>query len=320
MPIFELHRMTSTMQVVALAGGVGGARLVDGLAQVLPPEHLTVLVNVGDDFQHLGLKICPDLDTVCYTLAGKANPETGWGRVDETWNALESLGELGGPTWFRLGDRDLALHLERTERLHMGLPLSQVTYDLCKKMGIQVRVLPVTDDAVPTMVQTLDAELAFQDYFVRQQCEPVITGFRFAGVENATPAPGVIEALRKADLIVLCPSTPWVSLDPILAIPGVGEALNLRRVVGVSPIIGGQTVKGPAAKMFRDLGMEASALAVAQHYERQLSGFVIDERDAAQAEAVQQLDILPYVTDTIMKSRFDRRRLAMEILEFSRLL
>jgi LPPG:FO 2-phospho-L-lactate transferase len=320
MPIHEVHLMTSSMQVVALAGGVGGARLADGLAQVLPPEHLTVIVNVGDDFEHLGLRICPDLDTVCYTLAGIANSDTGWGRVDESWQVLQSLEEFGGPTWFRLGDRDLALHLERTERLRMGLPLSQVTYDLCKSLGVQARVLPVTNDAVPTMVLTRSGELPFQEYFVRQRCEPEVSGFLFAGIEQARPAPGVVEALHRADLVVLCPSNPWVSLDPILAVPGVKEAIAMRRVVGVSPIIGGKTVKGPAAKMFTELGIPASAMSVAAHYGKLLSGFVLDEQDADQADAVQGLDILPYVTDTIMKSQQDRRRLALEILEFSKLL
>ncbi|MCU0487077.1 MAG: 2-phospho-L-lactate transferase [Anaerolineales bacterium] len=320
MPIREIHLDTSTMRVVALAGGVGGAKLADGLAQVLPPEHLTVIVNVGDDFEHLGLKICPDLDTVCYTLAGLANPETGWGRIDETWHMLESLGGLGGPTWFRLGDRDLALHLERTNRLRLGLPLSQVTRDLCQQMGVQARVLPVTDDSVPTMVVTESAELPFQEYFVRQHCEPVVTGFRFVGVEQARPASGVLEALRQADLVVLCPSNPWVSLDPVLAIPGVTTAIGTHRVVGVSPIIGGQTVKGPAAKMFAELGIRASALAVAQHYSSLLSGFLLDDQDSGQADAVQGLDILPYVTHTIMHTQSDRRRLALEVLEFSKML
>jgi LPPG:FO 2-phospho-L-lactate transferase len=275
---------------------------------------------VGDDFEYLGLKICPDLDTVCYTLAGLANPETGWGRIDETWHMLESLGGLGGPTWFRLGDRDLALHLERTNRLRLGLPLSQVTRDLCQQMGVQARVLPVTDDSVPTMVVTESAELPFQEYFVRQHCEPVVTGFRFVGVEQARPASGVLEALRQADLVVLCPSNPWVSLDPVLAIPGVTTAIGTHRVVGVSPIIGGQTVKGPAAKMFAELGIRASALAVAQHYSSLLSGFLLDDQDSGQADAVQGLDILPYVTHTIMHTQSDRRRLALEVLEFSKML
>ena len=312
--------MTHSMQVVALAGGVGGARLADGLAQALPPEHLTVIVNVGDDFEHLGLRICPDLDTVCYTLAGLANPETGWGRSDESWQVLNTLAELGGATWFRVGDRDLALHLERSERLRLGVPLSQVTYDLGKRMGIAVRVLPVTDESVPTIVRTENGELPFQEYFVRQRCEPKVTGFRFAGVEQARPAPGVVEALHRADLIVLCPSNPWVSLDPLLAVPGVQDAFGTRRVVGVSPIIGGQTVKGPAAKMFSELGIQPSAQAVAVHYRGLLGGFVLDRQDISQADAVQALDILPYVADTLMKTRQDRRRLALEILEFSKLL
>lgn len=319
MPIHEFHPMTSTMQVVALAGGVGGAKLADGLAQVLPPEHLTVIVNVGDDFNHLGLRICPDLDTVSYTLAGVANAETGWGRADETWNLLDSLDALGGPTWFRLGDRDTALHLERTELLRIGIPLSQVMRDLCNRMGVKVQVLPVTDDMVPTLVQTEDKELPFQEYFVHQDCEPKVSGFRFFGVEQARPAPGVLEALHGADLVVLCPSNPWVSLDPILAVPGVREAASTRRVVGVSPIIGGQTVKGPAAKIFSELGIQASALAVAEHYGSLLSGFVLDKLDLNQAQAVQGLDILPYVTNTIMKTQHDRRRLALEIIEFSKI-
>jgi LPPG:FO 2-phospho-L-lactate transferase len=320
MPIREIHLDTSTMRVVALAGGVGGAKLADGLAQVLPPEHLTVIVNVGDDFEHLGLRICPDLDTVCYTLAGLANPETGWGRIDETWHMLESLDTLGGPTWFRLGDRDLALHLERTNRLRHGMTLSQITHDLCRQMSVHVRVLPVTDDVVPTLVLTESGELPFQEYFVRQHCEPVVTGFRFAGVEQAHPAYGVLEALHQADLVVLCPSNPWVSLDPILAVPGVTTAISTHRVVGVSPIIGGKTVKGPAAKMFAELGIRASALAVAQHYSALLSGFLLDDQDSGQADAVQGLDILPYVTQTIMRTKSDRRRLALEVLEFSKML
>jgi LPPG:FO 2-phospho-L-lactate transferase len=320
MPNREIHLQSSTMQVVALAGGVGGARLADGFMQAIPPEHLTVIVNVGDDFEHLGLRICPDLDTVCYTLAGVANPTAGWGRADETWQVLDGLAELGGPTWFRLGDRDLALHLERTARLRSGLPLSQITYDFCQKMGIPSQVLPVTDDAVPTMVLTRGGELPFQEYFVRQRCEPEVTGFHFAGVEHSHPAPRVLEALHRANLVVICPSNPWVSIDPILAVPGITQALENRRVVGVSPIIGGQTVKGPAAKMFTELGIQASAQAVAAHYETLLTGFVLDEQDTQQADAVQALDILPYVTDTIMRSRPERRRLALEILEFSKLL
>src|SRR5258706_10137420 len=249
--------------IVAFAGGVGGAKLADGLAHCLPPENLTIVVNTGDDFEHWGLKICPDLDTVCYTLAGLANPETGWGRADETFNTLEAISRLGGVDWFRLGDRDLATHLERTRRLREGQPLSQVGRDFCRAWNIGPTILPMTDDPVATLVDTVEqGELAFQEYFVHQRCEPRVRGFRFEGIEKAQPAPGVLEAIRQADAVVFCPSNPWVSVDPILQILTFkGEG---RRVVAVSPIIGGQTVKGPAAKMFAELGIEPPALAAAK--------------------------------------------------------
>jgi LPPG:FO 2-phospho-L-lactate transferase len=306
------------MRVAALAGGVGGAKLAGGLAQVLPPESLTVVVNTGDDFDHLGLHISPDLDTVCYTLAGLSSRITGWGRADETWCFLETLDALGGPTWFRLGDRDLALHHERTRRLAGGERLSEVTRALCMRMGVGPRVLPMTDDTVRTMILTTDGELPFQVYFVALACRPVVQGFRFAGAEHARPAPGVIEALSEADLVVLCPSNPWVSLDPILAVSGVREAVARSLAVGVSPIVAGQALKGPAAKMFRELGIQPSALAVAEHYEGLLRGFVIDSVDADQASSIEASGIRPLVTGTVMKGRGARRRLAAGILEFAR--
>ena len=216
----------SGIKIVALAGGVGGAKLADGLAGCLPPETLTVVVNSGDDFEHLGLTICPDLDTVCYTLAGIANPETGWGRADETFNALQSLAALGGADWFRLGDRDLGTHLERTRRLRAGEPLSQVTRHFCRSWNISCTVLPASDDPVPTQVITQEGEMPFQEYFVHRRCQPQVSGFRFAGVDAARPAPGVLEALHAADLVVLCPSNPWVSIDPILAMPGIQSAVS----------------------------------------------------------------------------------------------
>ncbi len=302
-------------RVVALAGGVGGARLADGLARVLPPENLTVIVNVGDDFEHLGLTICPDLDTVCYTLAGLSNPNTGWGRQEESFHALESLGQLGGPTWFRLGDRDLGLHLERTHRLQQSQPLSLVTERICRSLDIIVKVLPVTDDSVPTIVYTEDEELAFQEYFVHRQCQPVVTGFSFRGVERAHPAPGVLEALGAADAVVICPSNPWVSIDPILAVPGMREAISKQPVWAVSPIIGGQTVKGPAAKMFAELGIVPSATAVAQHYAPYLTGFVLDQVDAGLEQVIKDMGVITRVTNTIMKSADDRCQLASEIID-----
>jgi len=304
------------MRVLALAGGVGGAKLADGLAQALLPEELTVVVNTGDDFKHLGLYICPDLDTVCYTLAGIANPATGWGRVNETWKALECVGELGGPTWFRIGDRDLGLHLERTRRLDAGERLSQITRDFCRVWGIGQKIIPMSDDSVQTWVYTQEGELPFQEYFVHRQCHPRVSGFRFANVELAHPAPGVLAAMREADLVVICPSNPWVSVDPILSIPGVRPAIDGRLVVAVSPIVGGQAVKGPAAKMYAELGIEPSALAVARHYGELLDGFIMDNLDVDQAGDVKESGVHPVVTDTIMNTRQDRLRLAKMVLEF----
>ncbi len=277
----------SQPRAVVLAGGVGGARFAAGLIQVLPPEAVTVIVNVGDDFTHFGLHISPDIDTVCYTLAGLENPATGWGRGHETWHALETIAQLHGPTWFRLGDRDLGVHLERTRRLQAGEPLSAITRAFCQAWGVQATVLPVTDAPVPTQVHTQDeGVLAFQDYFVRRQCQPRVRGFVFAGAEQARPAPGVLEAIENAAAVLIAPSNPWVSIDPMLAIPGVRAALAEKIVVAVSPLIGGRAVKGPAAKMFAELGIEPSALAVARHYQGLIAGLVIDETDAALAPAI----------------------------------
>ncbi len=317
------------MKIVAIAGGVGGARMADGLAQELAPDHLSVIVNVGDDFEHFGLKICPDLDTVCYTLAGLANPETGWGRAAESWEAMATINTLGGPGWFRLGDRDLGLHLERTRRLAEGQTLSAFTRDVCYAWEVGNAVLPVSDHPVPTMVGTSHGELPFQEYFVRLRCEPAVTGFHFYGVENASAATGVIEALDEADGIVFCPSNPWVSIDPILAVPGIREALmNAKnrgvRILAVSPIIGGGTVKGPAAKMYRELGIEPSAIAVARHYQDLLTDFVLDVADAhlisADTGAEQTLleKVYFWSGDILMKDRLDRGRLAAEILKVFR--
>lgn len=306
------------MSVVALAGGVGGAKLADGLAQVLPPERLTVVVNTGDDFEHLGLHISPDLDTVCYTLAGLANRATGWGRADESWHFLEALEALGGPAWFHLGDRDLALHHERTRRLAQGETLSSVTRQLSTRMGVRPTVLPMTDDRVRTFVQTDSGELPFQTYFVERACEPVVHGFRFDGVEASRPAPGVVEALASASAVILCPSNPWVSLDPILGVPGIRQALAGKTVVGVSPIVRGQALKGPAAKMARELGIEACTAAIADHFRGLLSGWVIDTQDAAEAERVQNAGAIVHTTDIVMRTSADRRRLAENVLGFAR--
>ncbi|MBK6793958.1 MAG: 2-phospho-L-lactate transferase [Anaerolineales bacterium] len=300
------------MKIVALAGGVGGAKLAQGLAQTLPPEDLTIIVNTGDDFEHLGLSISPDLDTVCYTLAGLANNETGWGRAGETWNTISNIEKLGGPAWFRLGDQDFATHLERTRRLKEGQSLSQITSEFCKAWGIQVTVLPMSDSPVRTMVDSDEGELAFQEYFVHRHCEPRVKGFRFDGVEAAKPAPGVSEALEAADAVIFCPSNPWVSIDPIL---GVVKEIN-KPVVAVSPIIGGKTVKGPAAKMYSELGIEPSALAVAKHHRSTLKGFVLDHLDASMEEQIRQLGLATLVTNTLMNLPTDRSRLANDVLNF----
>jgi len=300
------------MKITAFAGGVGGAKLAHGLSQILAPEDLTVIVNTGDDFEHLGLYICPDLDTVCYTLAGLANPETGWGRANETWNSFVNLEKLGGPAWFRLGDQDLATHLERTRRLKEGQTLSQITRDFCKAWNVKHTILPMSDTPVRTMVDTDEGELAFQEYFVHRRCEPKVKGFRFEGVEVAEPAPGVREALESADAVVFCPSNPWVSIDPILRV--IKEIK--KPVIAVSPIIGGQTVKGPAAKMYKELGIEPSSLAVAQHYRTILKGFVLDIEDANIEEEIKKLNVKTLVTNTLMKQLTDRAQLASDVLNF----
>lgn len=309
------------MKITALAGGVGGAKLVDGLARILPPEDCAVIVNTGDDFEHLSLKISPDLDTVCYTLAGIANPETGWGRRDETWETYQEIVANDGPAWFHLGDKDLALHLMRTERLNQGERLSQVTADFCDGWGVQHRVYPMSDDPVRTIVHTVTGEsLGFQEYFVHQACQPVVASFEFVGAGAARPVPEALEWLRESDIIIIAPSNPWVSIDPILAVPGYRRVMAGKPIVAVSPIIGGKAVKGPAAKMYRELGIDPSAVAVAAHYKDLLTGFVFDEVDAAELEKIERWRIIPLVTASIMKDQQDRIRLAKEVVAFSEMI
>ncbi len=303
------------MKIVALAGGVGGAKLAHGLAQILAREDLTVIVNTGDDFEHLGMYISPDLDTVCYTLAGLANPETGWGRINETWNTIANIEKLGGPNWFRLGDQDIATHLERTRRMKAGQSLSQITKDFCAVWGINHTVLPMSDSPVRTMVDTDEGELAFQEYFVHRHCEPRVKGFRFEGVDSAEPVIGAREAIESAEAIVICPSNPWVSIDPILQVlsPALIQKGEEKKVIAVSPIIGGQAVKGPAAKMYTELGIEPSALAVAEHYRNLLSGFVLDNVDRQLSDKIETKTL---VTNTLMNNSSERARLATDVLNF----
>ncbi|MBI9034187.1 MAG: 2-phospho-L-lactate transferase [Bacteroidales bacterium] len=304
-------------KIVAFAGGVGGAKLVDGLSKATNPENLTVIVNTGDDFEYLGLNICPDLDTICYTLAGINNPLTGWGRYEETWNAFNNINLLGGPSWFHLGDKDLGLHLERTRKLKDGMRLSNVTQDFLKAWNVKTGVFPMSDDPVRTMVDTKEyGEITFQEYFVKNQYKPVVKGFRFEGAESAQMAKGASEAIHSADIIVFCPSNPWVSIDPILAIPGIQEAIKDKMVIAVSPIIGSETVKGPAAKIYREMGIEPSCVSVASHYHDKISGIIIDEIDKSLCSEIKNLGIEPLVTKTLMQTSEDRRKLAEDTIGF----
>ncbi|MFH1184396.1 MAG: 2-phospho-L-lactate transferase [Chloroflexota bacterium] len=304
------------MRIAALAGGVGGAKLAQGLAQLLPPGHLTIIVNTADDFEHLGLRICPDLDTVCYTLAGISSRKTGWGRANESWNAMSALGQLGGPAWFRLGDRDLATHLERTRRLQRGKPLSQIVKEFGDAWGIEQVILPMTDSLVATIIRTNEGDLEFQEYFVHRQCRPRVHGFEFRGLDAALPAPGVVEALTSADGIIICPSNPWVSIAPILALPAVRPLVAGRKAVAVSPIVGGRALRGPAAKMYSEMGMKPSALAVATQYQHTVGGFVMDHGDAQLEVSIRGLGMHTLVSNTVMHSLQDRRRLARDVLGF----
>jgi LPPG:FO 2-phospho-L-lactate transferase len=304
--------------IVGLAGGVGGARLARGLARIAGTQ-LAMVVNTGDDFDHFALRICPDLDTVMYTLAGRANPETGWGVAGESWNFMTQMAELGGADWFRLGDRDLATHVLRTALLRDGETLTAVTATLAARLGIEVAILPMSDSAVRTRVQTAAGLLDFQDYFVRQHCEVPISGLRFDGAREAQASGAVIRALAAARVVVICPSNPFVSIDPILAVGDVRRRLQEHPapVIAVSPIIGGKAVKGPAAKMMAELGHAVSSLTVAEKYRDLLDGIVIDEEDAHLAPAIEALGMSARVTRTLMPTPAESLRLAEEVLEFA---
>lgn len=303
-------------QVLALSGGVGGAKLALGLARELPPDALTVVVNTGDDFRHLGLAISPDVDTLLYTLSGLADPDQGWGRRDEGWRFMDALGQLGGPTWFRLGDADLAMHVERTRRLALGETAGAVTDHFRQRLQIATKVVPMSDDEVRTRVRTEQGWVDFQDYFVRQRCQPVVREIVFDGACAARPCPALANLADEPTLqaVVVCPSNPWLSVDPILALPGVREAL--RRcpvpVVGVSPLVGGRAVKGPTAKLMAELGLRVDHAAIASHFQGLIDVLLVDERDPG----------LPWpdgvecvVVPTLMQTLADRDRLARAVLD-----
>jgi len=307
------------VSVLALAGGVGGAKLAEGLAALLPPGALTVAVNVGDDFEHLGLHVSPDIDTVTYTLSGLSNKEQGWGLEGETWNFITAIERLGGESWFRLGDKDIATHIERTRRLKSE-SLSAITADFAARLGIRQKIVPVSDDPVRTMVRTDQGLLAFQDYFVRLRCAPRVEKLEFPDIDGAKPSAGFLSALSAPDLeaIVVCPSNPFLSILPILSIPGVRLALEARNapLVAVSPIIGGAAVKGPAAKIMDELGLAVSSVGVAGFYGSLLDGLMIDKVDAHLAPEIDGSEVL--VGDTMMRNSEDRRRVATEVLAFAR--
>ncbi len=304
--------------IVALAGGVGGAKLVLGLTHAHPPEEVAAVVNTADDLTLYGLHVSPDLDTVMYTLAGLADPVQGWGVASDTTNALEMLERYGHPAWFRLADRDIGTHLFRRDLLDQGKTLTEATATLCRSLGIRCAVLPMTDDPVRTRVLTPEGELEFQDYFVARRAEVAITGLRFDGVESARPTDRVLEAVASARAVVFCPSNPLVSLGPILALPGMAEALRSSPgpKAAVSPIVGGRALKGPAAKMMRELGETPSASSVARRYVDLLDAFVLDEVDRSESEVIEKMGLRVLVTNTIMNTLEDKTRLAREVLDF----
>jgi LPPG:FO 2-phospho-L-lactate transferase len=305
------------VRVVALAGGVGGAKLAAGLEAILEPGELSVVTNTADDFDLWGLHVCPDLDTVMYTLAGFANPETGWGVKDESFDALAMISAYGEDAWFKLGDRDLATHVLRTQRLRAGRSLTEVTAGLAGALGVRSTLLPMCDEPVSTAVNTPDGVLEFQEYFVRRGQRDEVLGVDLRGIDEARMSEGVREAIGAADAIILCPSNPVVSIGPILAVPGMRETLvsSSAPKVAVSPIIGGKALKGPADEMMRTLGHEVSALGVARMYEDLATGFVIDRSDAGEGPEIEGLGMRVLTTDAVMRDEEDRGRLAREVLE-----
>ena len=305
-------------KVVALAGGVGGAKLARGLSRILDPQDFSVIVNTGDDFIHYGLNISPDLDTVLYNLAGINNTETGWGRKDETWNCLRELNLLGDEPWFNLGDRDLALHMERTRLLSQGHSLTEVTRMLGLKLGVKPAIYPMTDDRVSTIIETEEyGEIPFQEYFVKYHFEPKLLNYRFEGIKKARLNHEARRVIETADLIVICPSNPWLSVMPILGVENTTEIIKSKTCVAISPIVGKEAIKGPASKIFTEMGIVPSAMEVAKLYKDTIKGFVLDHQNRDECIQIQGWGIIPLVTDTIMKDDCSKERLAKEVIDFA---
>ncbi len=311
--------MSKDLNIVALTGGVGGAKLALGLTKVLSPENLSLVVNTGDDFQHLGLHISPDIDTLLYTLSGLENPKTGWGRNGETWSFMSALKELGGETWFQLGDKDLATNVYRTAALQAGMSLSDITQQLARRRGINNQIIPMSDDPVRTRITTDDGILDFQEYFVKHQCKPAVREISFDGIETALPTSRFQQLLESdtIDAFILCPSNPYLSMEPILALPNVRDLLAASKacVIGISPVVAGDSLKGPTSKIMQELGLACSSRQIAAHYQDIVDGWIIDDTDTSLTSEIEELGIAVENTNVIMRSLQDRINLATATLE-----
>jgi LPPG:FO 2-phospho-L-lactate transferase len=305
------------MKVTALAGGIGASKLLLGLSHEMPAKDITIIANTGDDIELFGLRVCPDIDTIVYTLAGVINESTGWGISDDSFEFLKWIARYDGAGWFNIGDRDLATHVYRTSQLRAGKSLGKITDEIRRSLGVESVVLPMTDSYTPTRIETDEGEMHFQEYFVRRRCEPRVRKIRFENLESADPAPGVIDAILQADVIIICPSNPFISIGPILSTPGVREALRKTgaEVVAISPIVGGRALKGPAADMLRDLGYEVSASEVAALYQDFLDLFVVDDADASLKYRIEEVGVRVLVTNTVMTTLEDKRRLARFVMD-----
>lgn len=305
-------------KVLALAGGVGGAKLAVGLSQILPAENLSIIVNTGDDFIHYGLKICPDLDTVMYNLAGISNEEIGWGRNSDTWQCLVELEQMGCETWFQLGDKDIANHMERTRLLNCGKTLTEATEQLCQRFNVRNRIFPMTDETVSTMINTKEfGWIGFQEYFVKHKFMPHLIDIKYVGVDKALVCQETRAYIEEADLVIFCPSNPWLSIMPILAIDDFKSLIAKKTVIAVSPIVGHAAIKGPAAKIFQEREILPNAAEVAKLYKGIITGYVLDQQNIDECELIRGWGIIPMVTDTIMTDMDSKKRLAKEVLDFA---